>query len=726
MNNIEYIERAILPEDFFPQYDNVYDNVYDNIYDNIYYKNLLRQYLYKIYKCKCSTKKEIDAIEQQILLYESPLTPPSPVISPTLAPSPAPAPVPAPLIIPAPAPAPPPAQPPAQPYLKYKGNKIDQIDYSKLERNVNELLDYYNNLVKIYTEIHNEKKQFEGLFQKILDIKRLELESLNTLELESLNKFDYQQTELPKMSDKTDYDKIKILLSLSKILIERINKLEMIIRKYLKSNLDFEKILPILDGGNSFTIVDDKLKDIKKLIDGLDFDLKNLLKFKSQVRVSEDEYLNMIKTMKVKLEKDAMNNPNKPYSIVMNDKELINLGDKLKIDGLENDDTIIKDIQEQISKTQDIGNFKRPTVLDFDFNTYNDYKDKLQNIYLNLQKILNIINKKIDDTLTINMNLIFIKKINYNEKKKEYDNELQINHNIILFAKFVFDNKELKQITDIQLNDLREKTKEANSNLNPNNYNINNNELFFKNEAAKPKNKLKIYFDLLSKSTPKLNVLVLLEKYKDAYRLLTTDYEKNIDQKRREINFNDIDKPFSEKFNIKDIYGLMKKIIINEEIFIKELKKYNIFPTLSGGSQTNFTILNTSLQNISELIDFTNKLKSVIYTFEIIKNISTNIEKTIENIKQNFFDYLNFVNIYNNILKNIIENKIQLNDFYYLSEIEDAKQKNILLPENNQNKLYKKLVINICKNFIKKLEMDDNNVILVDVNNYIYFYLINV
>jgi hypothetical protein len=724
MNNIEIIERAILPEDFFPQYD------------NIYYKNLLRQYLLSVYKCKCETKKVIDKVEQQIDIISPPSTirpSPPPVIAPppsTITPPSSPVTPAPPSTITPPPPSPVTPAPPSPVTPPPPSTIIPSINYSGLERKVNELLDYYNNLVKIYIEIHNEKKQFEENFQKVLDKTPLELETLNTLE--------FQETELPIMTDKTDYEKIKILLSLSKILIERINKLEIIIRKYLNSNLDFEEILPkVLEGGNSFTIVDDKLKDIKKLIDGIDFDLKNLLKFKSQIRVSEDEYLNMIKSMKVKLEKDAIDNPNKVYNIVMNDKELINLGDTLKIDGIEKDEKIIEDIRDQISRTQDIGNFNRPKVLDFDFNTYNEYKDKLQDIYLNLQKILNIINKRIEDIMSINMNLTFIKKLNYNEKKKEYDNELKSNKNIILFAKFVLDIKELKEITDVQLNDIKEKTKEANSNpnsnpnLNPNNYNynINNNELFFKNVPAIPKNKLKIYYESLPQTKTKLKPSLsdLLETYKEAFKLLSTDYEKNIDQKRREINYDEILKPFSEIFNIKDIDGLMVKIIKNEGIFIEELKKYNItFPTLSGGSKTDFTTLKKSLQNISELIDFTNKLKSVIYTFEIIKNISTNIEKTIENIKLNFFDYLNFVKIYNNILKNIIEKKIQLNDFYYLSEIEDAKQKNILLPDNDQNKLYKKLVINICKKFIKELEKDDNNVILVDENNYIYFYLINV
>ena len=51
--NIEHIERAILAEDFFPQYD------------NIYYKNLLRQYLYNVYKCALETNKEIENIKIQ-------------------------------------------------------------------------------------------------------------------------------------------------------------------------------------------------------------------------------------------------------------------------------------------------------------------------------------------------------------------------------------------------------------------------------------------------------------------------------------------------------------------------------------------------------------------------------------------------------------------------------------------------------------------------------------
>ena len=71
----------------------------------------------------------------------------------------------------------------------------------------------------------------------------------------------------------------------------------------------------------------------KKLVEGLDVDLKNLLKFKSQIRVTEDEYLNMIKTMKVKLEKDKISNPTKEYKISISDKELINLA---KYDPLKN------------------------------------------------------------------------------------------------------------------------------------------------------------------------------------------------------------------------------------------------------------------------------------------------------------------------------------------------------------------------------------------------------
>ena len=111
------------------------------------------------------------------------------------------------------------------------------------------------------------------------------------------------------------------------------------------------------------------------MIDNLDVDLKNLLKFKPQIRVSEDQYLNMIKSMKVKLEKDAMNDllNGKPigYKISMNDKELINLGEQIQLDNLPKDDEVIEDIHSQISESQNIGTFENPKILNFDFDAIN-------------------------------------------------------------------------------------------------------------------------------------------------------------------------------------------------------------------------------------------------------------------------------------------------------------------------------------------------------------------
>jgi len=849
MNSIETIERAILPEDFFPQYD------------NIYYKNLLRQYLYKIYKCNCDAKKEIDKFDQQILTR-----PKDTIVSPQIPPSTSP-------ILPSTSPIPPTPVPdktiipefinnllsklsklsvlspltllpsfydilykaikaslsklpenipsfissnlninyglpavlgiaePKNPlgiaalgnalgiagplqtllnngiplevtgsytaaldiiqplinqqaiqtaglagyglsipviigiiaalavaiaiYLKYKNQAQEkQIDYRKLEETVSGLLDYYNQLVKIYTEIHNEKKDFEDKIKPIIG---------TSIVFDELTKLDFQKTIYKPPFGGTDYEKIKSLIAMGKILVERINKLEIIIRKYLYSNLDFEKIVPsILTGGNdndNFTSVDNKLGEIKKMIDGLDFDLKNLLKFKSQIRVTEDEYLNQIKTMRVKLEKNVMENPTKEYRIEMNNKDLVNLGDSLKLDSIKADEEVIKDIQSQISQSHNIGNFEKPKMLDFNFDMYNVYKDQLQDVYKKLYEISESINKKIEELTSIKIDLTFIPKLNYQENKLKYDEELKINSDVISYAKFVLNNKEIKIIPNID--ELKNSIKSLRT-YNPNLYTIDNGNLKFLGNLVQPKNILKVYYESIpppkstsKKQNDKIKLEDLLVNYNTAYKLLITDYEGNIDRLRRNINDIQPKSVFTSIFNIKDKQKVIDDIIKKEKEFIIELGKYKNIKV--GGSKTNFSELNTTIGNIAELIEFTNKLKSVTYIFEIIKNILTNIEKIIEIISSNLYDYLNLLVKYINKLKTITEssNINNINDFYFLSEIKDVKDKILLIPDDNENKLYKKLCINVCKYFIDNFK-EDKCALIVDNFNYIYLYLINI
>ena len=638
--NIERIERAILAEDFFPQISQ---------YDDIYYKNLLRQKLYDIYKCACNTNKDIEQIKIQ---STPPPTPP--------------------------------------------------INLDELEKKVIQLLNYYNSLVQIYVEIHNEKLEFENKI-KILAPGKLS---------ENLDKQEFKPFIYVKPNT-NEYEQMKSLFALNIILMDRINKIEQIINKYLNSNIDFEKILPkIFTGGNSFTEVDEKLKEIKDSINNINFDLKNLLKFKSQIRVSEDQYLNMIKSMKVKLEKDAMDNamdnPNKVYNIVMNDKELINLGDDLKLDNLPFDDEIIEDIRTQISESQNIGTFQRPQIFDFDFNKYNQYKDQLQDVYVNLNKISDELNKKIEDKININIKLTFIKKLNYNEKKKEYNDKLKAHPDVKSYAKFVLDKQDLTNLSDDDLNKLRTDAKQQK--FNPNKYD---------KDKSITMNK---YYEKLKAKQP---IDELLEKFKRAYKLLITDYDSNIDNLRKNIDIDTIkiDKPYSD-LTIQELETKQKEILDKEKTFVEEIKKYIQQPKISGGSKTDIQKLETSLKNITELIEFTNKLKMVVYTFEIIKNISTNINKTISIIQEKIYDYLNLLIKYNKVLHLIIINKIDINDFYFLSEIEEAKNKIINISDTVDNKLYKKLAINICNYFIKELSKGDNSAIIIDESNYMYFYLI--
>ena len=321
--------------------------------------------------------------------------------------------------------------------------------------------------------------------------------------------------------------------------------------------------------------------------------------------------------------------------------------------------------------------------------------------------------------------ITFIKKLPYQENKLKYDEELNVNPDAISYAKFVLNNKELKIITNID--ELKNSIKSLRT-YNPNLYTVDNGNLKFLENPVQQKNILKVYYESIptpKKPKEKIKLEDLLKKYKIGYDLLITDYEGNIDRLRRNINDIKPKSVFTSIFNIKDKQKVIDDIIKKEKEFIIELGKYKNIKV--GGSKTNFSELNTTIGNIAELIEFTNKLKSVTYIFEIIKNISTNIEKIIEIISSNLYDYLNLLIKYINKLKTITEKPYinNINDFYFLSEIKDAKDKILLIPDDNENKLYKKLCINVCKYFIDNFK-EDKCAILTDESNYIYFYLINI
>ena len=126
-------------------------------------------------------------------------------------------------------------------------------------------------------------------------------------------------------------------------------------------------------------------------------------------------------------------------------------------------------------------------------------------------------------------------------------------------------------------------------------------------------------------------------------------------------------------------------------------------------------------------MDISNQLADdYIYTIE--RNIYyldyiTNINKIIKIIQEQLYDYLNLLLKYNEVFK-IMSQKNDVNDFYFKSEIEDVFSRIKDIPDTLDNKLYKKLAINICNYFIKELSKEDNNIIIVDQNNYMYFYLI--
>jgi hypothetical protein len=162
MNQIEYIDRAFLAEDFIPQFD------------NSYYKKLLQHYLCKIYNCKkkiMPNNQEKNITTTQILTH----------------------------------------------------------DYSKLKKNIDKLLNLYNKIVNLYIQIHNERKHFEDKLKTIIG-EKLNLKQLNELQ------FNLTTYNLPDGS--TDYDSIKNLLALGKILLDRIEKMEKIIKNYLKININ--------------------------------------------------------------------------------------------------------------------------------------------------------------------------------------------------------------------------------------------------------------------------------------------------------------------------------------------------------------------------------------------------------------------------------------------------------------------------------------------------------
>ncbi len=558
-------------------------------------------------------------------------------------------------------------------YWELKARQNTDIYKSKLVWVIEKLKKVQFNLIKI-----NELEDFLMDFQ-VLDAEKINIDKLSKINLD-IEKYLWNLKKVQQEYVKLLQQKENIEKQIFQIKKEK-NDLE------TQFNQIETEILKLQELSNQNTIFEDKLKSI-------DTKLHTILQNYPNLQEDYEKQLE-IRNMIQKLEKD----------LDLLNQEKIKLLDESKIIEIKlsnQDNSEITKLQKLIWEYKNKINEIKKTInlqsLTFENNTPKSYKEALnliieiENQWKNYAQQIKVYENQIN---SLNENLEKLE----NKQPKNLEYQCKITQNTCPFVKEIltkFDNstKIIENQKQNLLSQIQEQQKTLDNLLNKRNYLANWRK---QNNISLVKNNLLALQELEDKLSTAYNQFEKLQNQQNNTMKLSWKLEEIKKQiENIETKINNLNEQLSKhKLQLDD------KIINNYKFYQQLIEEKNtLISKLSGINEklSKLIQLNTQKENISlnldkiskQLSDLENQLKDILKALEKSEqnnNLAAEDEKNLSELQQT-------LNLYNNILSDYAQNKI---------EVEKIKRRHKILKDLS-NIFWKELVIYVFSDYLKSLE----------------------